>query len=147
MVGGGHPRHPVAVGMADDDGFAAAELLHHLGDVAGEVVQRDLGHWPGAASDAARLRPQDTEARRRQSLRDLVVIVGVARERRKQHDGGSAAIDHHVDLNVVVVNQFAAPLRGGCDGHAAERETGGQKQRPHRGHRHGCLLPIVGIDL
>ena len=34
MVGCGHPRHPVAVGMTDDDGFAAAEFLHHLGDVA-----------------------------------------------------------------------------------------------------------------
>jgi len=106
-----------------------------------EVVQGDLGHRPSAPPDAAGFRPQDTKAVRRQSLRDLVVVVGVARERRKQHDGRSAAIDHHVDLNIVVVNEFAAALRGCSDGDAAEREARRQKQRSYRGHRHGCPSP------
>ena len=75
MIDGRHARDPVAVGVANDDGAAVAELPNHFGDIAREVVKRDVAERAGALADPSRLRPQDAQTMANQSVGDSVVVI------------------------------------------------------------------------
>jgi hypothetical protein len=61
MINRGHARHPVAVGMSDDHRRPAV-VPDHRGDIAREVMQRDVAHRGDRLADPARLRAQHAEA-------------------------------------------------------------------------------------
>ncbi len=98
--------------MADDDGAPVAELLHHLGDIACEIMQCDVRHGACATADTAWLRPQDAKPSSRESFRHLIVVVGIPRKRRQQNDGRALAFRDYFDLHVTITNKFGAALSG-----------------------------------
>jgi hypothetical protein len=133
MVDSGHAGDPVAVGVADDDGMAIAEGGDDLGDIVGEVVQRNPGHRPNACADTARLRAQHAKARDSKPLGDRVVIFRVARQRWKQKNCRSLAFNDDVDRNAVVADDLA----GAGGGERAAGHEHARDQQQHRKHGPG----------
>src|SRR4029077_14800115 len=98
-------------------------------DIPGKVMQADIFHWSPAAPDPARLWAQHAVAGVRKTARHRIVIIRVARERWKEDDGRTVAINDDFDLGVPVLHEFADMLRGGLAGWQRDHE-------PKQGRQH-----------
>ena len=105
--------------MADDHGAAVTERLHDGGDIAREVVKRDVLERSGAAADAARLWTQHEKAAGGETVGHGVVVFGIARQRGQQHDRRTATLDDGLDDDVAVADLGTPSLGGSGAGHEA----------------------------
>ena len=116
----GHARDPVAEGVPGDDRGAAARVLDHRRHVAGEVVEGEGLHRPGARASAARLRPQHAVSCFRDARGDFVVVFGIATARRQEDHDGPLPFGDHFDARVAGGDDVACALSGGQgDGYPA----------------------------
>jgi hypothetical protein len=141
MIGGGHARNPVAVGMTGDHGRARLLAGDDMRDVAGEILQADAFERARALAGAARLRPEDAIAGLCKAGRDIIEILGVAAARWQHDDQGPAPFGDEIDFDVVIAHDFAAARRLGRRSRASRLHHRSHRgQSDHAAHKYILMI-------